>query len=67
MISSNVRRALHQALDIVVDALNEDASKPAKRSRTVKEPAIPDVPQVANDVAADIDRRLERAGFRKTS
>jgi hypothetical protein len=60
-----LRRALHQAVDLVCDALTEDAeAKPAKRRRGPATPVIPDV-EVSPEALARAEERLSRAGYRK--
>lgn len=71
MVSPNLRRALHQALDLVLDAIEDDAQQtPKKRTRG---PAIPKplpMPDLPAEELAAIDAQLERqmakAGFRRT-
>lgn len=67
-MSPLLRRALHQALDIVLDALAaEQESKPAPKRRgsvgAKLEPLDPsDLPP---DLMAQLDRHMTRNGYRK--
>jgi len=63
-VSPNLRKAFHNALDIVLDALAEEAVTPKrKRARVEEAPALPD--GVTEEELAASDARLARAGFRK--
>lgn len=60
----NIRRAAHQALDILLDAIAEEA--PKKTRRGAADPELPPEPEVSPEMAAKIAAKLERAGYRKT-
>jgi len=63
-VSPNLRRAFHNALDIVLDALAEEEATPKrKRARVETVEALPEG-VTAEEIAAS-DARLRRAGFRK--
>jgi hypothetical protein len=72
-VTPALRRAFHQALDLVLDALAEDArndnARPKKKHRTDR-PAKTLPPLPSNLTKAEkeaIEQRLERQGFRKTA
>lgn len=60
----DLRRAAHQALDILLDAITDDV--PKKHRRGPADPELPPEPEVSPDMAAKIAAKLERAGYRKT-
>ncbi len=67
-MNPNTRRALHQALDIVLDAMSEDkTSVVAKKSRRrgPVQPEPPPRPEVSPEVTEKVRAQLERAGYRK--
>lgn len=61
----NIRRAAHQALDTILDAIAEQ-DEPKKKRRGSAEPELPPEPEVSPEMAAKIRSKLERAGYRKT-
>jgi hypothetical protein len=64
----NVRRAMHQALDIVLDAMSEDepsADVKKSRRRGPVQRELPPEPEVSPEVEAKIDAHLRRAGYRQ--
>jgi hypothetical protein len=64
-ISAHLRRALHEALDLVLNALAEGATEPPRRrTRTVKEPPLPDI-EVSEEAMVQARARWEKAGWRK--
>jgi hypothetical protein len=70
MISPAVRRAFHQALDLVLDAMNEDAAandNAAKRKRRPPTPApLPPLPaDLTPEELEQSDARLAKAGYRR--
>lgn len=63
-VSPNLRKAFHNALDIVLDALAEEAAIPKrKRARVEEAPALPD--GVTEADIERVDAKLRRAGFRR--
>lgn len=63
-MSPNVRRALHEALDLVLDAIAEDARGETSKVRRVRKPLpIPDVSKIAPDLKAKAERAFARAGL----
>lgn len=63
-----VRRAFHQALDLVLDALAEEQrGTPTKRRRPppLARPLPPLPPDVTDEDIARVTQKLERAGYRK--
>lgn len=70
-MTPTLRRAFHQALDLVLDALadearNDNAKPRRKRAPLVPKPLPPLPPDVSADVQATVRKHLERSGFRKT-
>ena len=66
MIGPNVRRALHQCVDILCDAVAEDAEeKPAKRPRARALPPLDMPANVTQEELESVRKRLERAGFKR--
>ena len=72
-VSPNLRRAAHQALDLILDALAEEqrlaeGQAPRKRSRG---PAPVRVPAPARELTPEerreLDRHLGRAGYKKSA
>ncbi len=64
-MSPNLRRAAHQALDLILDALAEE-SAPVKTKKTrarATPPALP--PDVTPEELARIGAHLARAGYQK--
>lgn len=64
----NRRRAFHQALDIILDAIEEEGDAPVKKSRRrgpAQPPPEPE-PEVSPEVEAKIRSHLEKAGYRRT-
>lgn len=68
-MSPNLRRAAHQALDLILDALAEEArgepAVKAKKRRPRAEPPTMPADMTPQELAL-IDRHLARAGYRKT-
>jgi hypothetical protein len=71
-VSPNVRRAMHQALDLVLDALaEEEREQPAparkRRGQVTPEPiAMPVLaPEKLIELEAQLARQMGRAGYRK--
>lgn len=65
-MSPNVRRALHEALDHVLDALAEDAragGPPVKKAKRYRAPHVPDVSHLSPETLAKADLALRRAGL----
>lgn len=65
-MSPSLRRAFHRALDIILDAVEDEARqvKP-KRGRRVVEPPPPAMPaDVTPEELAAADRAWKRAGYR---
>jgi hypothetical protein len=67
MIGPNLRRALHHALDLVLDAVNEDArgEAPKKRRRAVADDVHEMPANAAPELVAKVAKAWERAGYRK--
>jgi len=65
-MSPNLRRAFHQALDIVLDALEDEAKeeKPKRKRRTVDAPPAELPSDVSPEELAKIHARLSRAGYK---
>jgi hypothetical protein len=64
-VSPNLRRAAHQALDIILDALAEEGrEKKTKKSRGRVQIPAPQV-DLSPELQAQLDRQLARAGYRK--
>lgn len=63
MISSRLRRAIHDAVDIVLDALAEDGRAPANPRRKRAPAALPDPSTVTPEALAKADAALRRAGL----
>ncbi len=64
-----LRRALHQCVDILCDALAEDAEEKPSRGKRLRPYARPPaaLPEgVTQEEVSDVRKRLERAGFRHT-
>lgn len=62
----NMRRALHQCVDLVIDAWEADAAeetKPAKRPRAFARPAIELPSDVSNEERERMKKKLEKAGY----
>jgi len=63
-----LRRALHQCVDILCDALAEEAAEPKKRRR-VSQPKPLAVPALSPDRLAELEAQVERqrtrAGYKK--
>jgi hypothetical protein len=70
-VSPNLRRAAHQALDIVLDALAEEgrAAQPVAKKRRGQVAAELPVParELTADERAQLDRQLRRAGYKKSA
>jgi len=67
-MTPSLRRALHQALDLVLDAIAEDARNdaPKRRKRPALAKPLPPLPaNIDPEVERVVNRQLERAGFRK--
>lgn len=67
-MSPLLRRALHQALDIVLDALAEEQeARPAPRRRGSVGPKLDpiDPSDLPPDLRAQLDRHMSRNGYRK--
>lgn len=68
-MSPRLRGALHQALDIVLDAVEADAREVAgekpKRTRAVREPDF--VGEVSPEARAIALKVLEKNGYRRTA
>jgi hypothetical protein len=65
MISPQLRRALHTALDVVLDALEEEAAgtKP-KRTRTITPPPVDDS-DLTPEALESARQHLARAGYKR--
>lgn len=62
-VSPQLRRAFHTALDVVLDALAEEAAgTKTKRTRTITPPPLAAVPAEEIEAAT---RSFERAGYRR--
>lgn len=66
-----LRRAFHQALDLVLDAMADEARNDNARPKRKRVPAVPKpLPPLPSDVTPDeraaVRKHLERSGFRKT-
>jgi hypothetical protein len=64
-MTPTLRRALHQALDLVLDALAEEPEKPRRKRRPC---VVRTLPLPADTTPADmacVEAQLARAGFRK--
>lgn len=64
-MSPRLRLAMHQALDIVLDAVEAEASDPGdkpKRTRTVKAPELPKASEAARAAAV---KAWEKQGFHR--
>lgn len=61
----NLRRALHQCVDILLDALEDDAKgeKP-KRTRNVREPVLPKI-ELTEEERERARKSWEKAGWRE--
>ncbi len=69
-MTPSLRRAFHQALDIVLDALSEDeraanANHTPRKRRPLAKPLPPLPPDVTPEELAASEERLARAGYRK--
>lgn len=70
-VSPNLRRAVHQAVDLLLDALEQEAeqAKPIKR-RGPSQPAtipMPDLPpEKVAELTGVLDRHMTRNGYKKT-
>lgn len=65
-MSPGLRRAAHQALDLILDALAEEGrevKKPRRRGQAA--PPLPPPVELAPELQAQLDRQLARAGYRK--
>ncbi len=61
-----LRRALHQAVDLVVDAIAEDTETPkAKRPRAYARPAVELPDDVTHEELEAVRKSLEKGGFRR--
>jgi hypothetical protein len=67
MIGHATRRALHQCVDLLCDALAEDAEEGAKKKKVSRGPARPVLPDVELDarVVERVSKRWEKAGYKK--
>lgn len=64
-MSPNLRRAMHQALDVILDALAEEATeKPKKRARNVLPPELPPVESISPKMKEKAEKALIRSGWR---
>jgi hypothetical protein len=65
-VSPNLRRAWHQALDIVLDAIAEEGAAEPKKKRRGR--ARADLPPLPKDVTAEelarVKSQLAKAGYR---
>lgn len=67
MIGPGLRRALHEALDHVVDALNEDERQAPVKARRYRAPYVPtpeELARVSPEAARKADEALARAAAR---
>lgn len=66
-VTPNLRRAFHQALDLVLDALaEEERGAPKKRRRPSVARALPPLPEgLSEEKIAEIEARWERAGWKR--
>lgn len=68
-MSPALRRALHVCVDLLCDALAEDAeSKPVKRRRARAEGAIEPLAldELSPHLRAQLEKKMAAAGFKKT-
>ncbi len=71
-MSPNLRRAFHQALDIVLDAVADEQAEEAKpkRQRAPSAPKPLAVPSLSaeklRELEAQVDRQRSRGGYKKT-
>lgn len=64
-MSPSFRRAAHQALDILLDALaDEERGEPKKRKRNTYPKPLPKV-DASPELVREVEARLARAGYRK--
>lgn len=68
-VGPHVRRALHQALDIVLDAIaaDERAAPAKKRTRGPAQPSVTMPADVTPEELAAAERTWARNGYRKTA
>jgi hypothetical protein len=68
MRSRNLRRAAHQALDIILDAIEEEDDAPVKKSRRrgPAQPELPPEPEASPELKEKVRASLERASYRRT-
>jgi hypothetical protein len=67
-MNPNIRRAFHQAIDIILDAIAEGDTLAPKKSRR-RGPAQPPAPvetDASPELKAKVRASLERAGYRPT-
>lgn len=65
-VSPALRRAAHQAVDLILDALAEDErALPKKRARAATPPpAVKPARELTREEHAQLERQLRRAGYR---
>ncbi len=63
-VSPRVRRALHEALDHVLDALAEDAREANPKPRKSRATPPPDIATIDPFTVRKADEALKRAGLR---
>lgn len=68
-MSPNLRRAAHQALDLILDALAEEQRETPKKRVRGPAPPIPIAPSrpLTKDEQEHLDRQLGRGGYKKTA
>lgn len=65
-VTPNARLVLHQALDLIIDALLEREPEVPKKKTRLRAPYIPEsLPPISPEMKERLETRLEKLGYKR--